>query len=472
LIGRPAAATKSRSDTTRDTAMAGNLDLDTLRNDVAAGAIDTVLVCFVDMQGRLIGKRVTGHYFLDQVVEEMHCCDYLLAADLEMEPVPGYQAASWDLGYGDFAIRPDLATLRRIPWLEGTALVLGDVVDHHGADLPHSPRAILKRQLARAADMGFAVYMASELEFYVFDEPYDLARDKRYRELKTAGWYIEDYHIFQTTKEESLIRAIRNFMDAAGIPVEFSKGEWGPGQAELNLKYAEALEMADRHAIYKNGVKEIAFLQGRAVTFMAKWDFALAGSSCHVHTSLRDANSGTAAFADASGATTPVFDRFLAGQLALARDLTFFLAPYINSYKRFQAGSFAPTKAIWSRDNRTAGFRVVGSGPSLRVECRIPGADANPYLAFAALLAAGLHGIEQNLDPGPAYTGNAYVGADIPEIPKTLREALDCLDNSAPLRTALGDQVVDHYLHCGRWEQLEYDRRITDHELIRGFERA
>jgi glutamine synthetase len=452
--------------------MAGNLDLDTLRQEVASGTIDTVLVCMVDMQGRLIGKRVTGHYFLDLAAGEVHACDYLLALDLEMEPVPGYRAASWDLGYGDFAIRPDMATLRRIPWLDGTALVLGDVVDHHGVDLAHSPRAILKRQLARATDLGFAVYMASELEFYVFDEPFDAARQKRYRDLKTAGWYIEDYHIFQTTKEESFIRAIRNHMDAAGIPVEFSKGEWGPGQAELNLRYAEALEMADRHAIYKNGVKEIAWLQGKAVTFMAKWDFSLAGSSCHVHTSLRDAASGDPVFADPSGGTTPVFDGFLAGQLALARDLTFFLAPYINSYKRFQAGSFAPTKAIWSRDNRTAGFRVVGSGPSLRVECRIPGADANSHLAFAALLAAGLHGIEQGLEPGAAYTGNAYIGADIPEVPKTLREALDCLDSSAPLRAALGDEVVDHYLHCGRWEQFEYDRRITDHELIRGFERA
>ena len=314
--------------------------------------------------------------------------------------------------------------------------------------------------------------MASELEFYIFDEPFDLARQKRYRELKTAGWYIEDYHIFQTSKEEGLMRAIRNFMDGAGIPVEFSKGEWGPGQAELNLKYAEALEMADRHAIYKNGVKEIAHLQGKAVTFMAKWDFSLAGSSCHIHTSLRDAASGAPAFADAAGAATPVFNGFLAGQLALARDITLFLAPYINSYKRFQAGSFAPTKAIWSRDNRTAGFRVVGAGPSLRAECRVPGADANPYLAFAALLAAGLHGIEQKLEPGDPYDGNAYLGADIPEVPKTLREALDCLDNSAPMRAAFGDQVVDHYLHGGRWEQLEYDRRITDHELIRGFERA
>ncbi|MEM7021219.1 MAG: glutamine synthetase family protein [Pseudomonadota bacterium] len=451
--------------------MAGNLDLDTLRQEVSEGTIDTVLVCMVDMQGRLIGKRVTGHFFLEQVVEEMHACDYLLAVDMDMEPVPGYQAASWDLGYGDFAIKPDMATLRRIPWLEGTALVLGDVTDHHGTDLPHSPRAILKRQIKRAADLGLTAFMASELEFFVFNEPYDAARDKRYRELKTAGWYIEDYHIFQTTKEESLIRAIRNGMDGAAIPVEFSKGEWGPGQAELNLRYAEALEMADRHAIYKNGVKEIAFLQGKAVTFMAKWDNALAGSSCHIHTSLRQ-TAGGSAFTDATGEPSTMFGHFLAGQVALARDLTFFLAPYINSYKRFQEDSFAPTKAIWSRDNRTAGFRVVGSGPSLRVECRIPGADANPYLAYAALLAAGLHGIEQQLLAPDAFSGNAYVADDIAEVPKTLREALDCLDRSTPLRAALGDEVVDHYLHCGRWEQREYDRRVTDHELIHGFERA
>ena len=453
-------------------AMSGNLDLEQLKQEVARRAVDTVLVCFTDMQGRLIGKRVTGHYFIDQVVHEMHACDYLLALDMDMEPVPGYAAASWDKGYGDFAIRPDLATLRRIPWLEGTALVLGDVVDHHGEDVPHSPRAILKRQLARARAAGFRVNMASELEFYVFDEPYGVARKKAYKGLETAGWYIEDYHIFQTTKEESLIRKIRNDMDAAGIPVEFSKGEWGPGQAELNLKYAEALEMADRHAIYKNGVKEIAFLQGKAVTFMAKWDFGLAGSSCHIHTSLVGADDGSPAFPDGSGGHSATFTRFVAGQLALARDLTLFLAPYINSYKRFQAGSFAPTKAIWSSDNRTAGFRVVGAGPSLRVECRIPGADANPYLAFAALLAAGLHGIEQQLELEPAFTGDAYKGKDIREIPKTLREAIECLERSEPMYAAFGDAVVDHYLHAARWEQFEYDRRITDHELIRGFERA
>ena len=450
--------------------MAGNLDLDTLQQDVAAGAIDTVLACFPDMQGRLIGKRVSGRFFVEQVAHEMHACDYLLAVDMEMEPVPGYAAASWDLGYGDFAIRPDLATLRRIPWLDGTALVLGDVVDHHGELLAHAPRSILRRQIERARAMGYGANMATELEFYVFDEPYKSARQKGYKGLETAGWYIEDYHILQTTKEEGLIRAIRNGMEGAGIPVESSKGEWGPGQAELNLRYADALEMADRHVIYKNGVKEIALLQGKCVTFMAKWDYGLAGSSCHVHTSLVDPD-GAPVFADGDG-HSDLFEHYLAGQLALARDMTLFLAPYINSYKRFQAGSFAPTKAVWSRDNRTTGFRVVGHGPSLRVECRIPGADANPYLACAALLAAGLHGIEQRLELEPAFAGDAYKAREIREVPKTLREALECLDRSAVLRAALGDAVIDHYLHAGRWEQFEYDRRVTDHELIRGFERA
>jgi glutamine synthetase len=450
--------------------MGANLDLKALKQEVEAGTIDTVLGCFADMQGRLIGKRVTGHFFVDQVAHEMHACDYLLAVDMEMEPVPGYAAASWDLGYGDFALRPDLATLRRIPWLDGTALVLGDVVDHHGELLAHAPRSILRRQIERAEALGYLANVATELEFYVFDEPYKSARQKGYKGLETAGWYIEDYHILQTTKEEGLIRAIRNGMDGAGIPVEFSKGEWGPGQAELNLRYAEALEMADRHVIYKNGVKEIALLQGKCVTFMAKWDYGLAGSSCHIHTSLIDLE-GQPVFPQGDG-YGEVFKSYLAGQLALARDITLFLAPYINSYKRFQAASFAPTKAIWSADNRTAGFRVVGHGPALRVECRIPGADANPYLAGAALLAAGLHGIENRLELGPAFAGDAYKGRDIPEVPKTLREALECLDRSIVLRAALGDAVVEHYLHAGRWEQFEYDRRVTDHELIRGFERA
>ncbi len=454
--------------------MPGNLDLKTLKQLVAAKEVDTVLVCFPDMQGRLIGKRMTGWYFVDSAVHETHACDYLLAVDIDMEPVPGYKASSWEKGYGDFALKPDLATLRRIPWLPGTALVLCDLVDHHGAAVPHAPRSILKRQVERARKAGFVAKLASELEFYIFDESFEAIADKGYRTGKTAGRYIEDYHILQTSKEEGLLRAIRNGMDEAGIPVECSKGEWGPGQGEINLLYAEALEMADRHTIYKNGAKEIAAAQGKAITFMAKWDYGLAGSSCHIHSSLWDAKRDKPLFADAKAADgfSPLFKHYAAGQLALAREITYFLAPYINSYKRYQAGTFAPTKAAWSMDNRTAGFRICGGGPSLRLECRIPGADCNPYLAYAALIAAGLHGIEEKLEPEPPMEGNLYASKKAKDVPKTLREALELLEKSRIMRAALGDDVVDHYVHTGRWEQFEYDRRVTDWELKRGFERS
>lgn len=454
--------------------MSGNLDIADLKAYVEKGEIDTVLVCFPDMQGRLIGKRVTGRFFIEKCLDEMHVCDYLLTVDMDMEPVPGYKAASWDTGYGDFALKPDMTTLRRIPWLEATALVIADCVDHHGEDIPHAPRSILKRQLARVAEKNYVSKMGSELELYVFDETYESAREKRYHDLKTAGWYIEDYHIFQTTKEEPLIRAIRNGMDGAGVPVEFSKGEWGPGQEEINLQYAEALEMADRHSIYKNGAKEIAYLQGKAVSFMAKWDNALAGNSCHIHSSLWNAEDDTPLFNDATAedGMSTLFRHYLAGQLALAQEMTYFFAPYINSYKRFLSGSFAPTKAGWSRDNRTAGFRIVGGGPAIRVECRVPGADANVYLAFAATIAAGMHGIEQKLELEPALTGNLYEMEKARDVPKTLRAALEALDGSTVLRKAFGDEVIDHYLHTGRWEQKEYDRRVTDWELMRNFERG
>lgn len=454
--------------------MSGNLDVPGLRADVESGEIDTVLVCFPDMQGRLIGKRVTGRFFVEKCLNEMHVCDYLLTVDMDMEPVPGYQVASWDTGYGDFALKPDLPTLRRIPWLEATALVMADCQDHHGVDLPHAPRSMLKKQLARARDMGFTVKMGSELELYVFDETYESAREKNYQDLKTAGWYSEDYHIFQTTKEEDLIRAIRNGMDGAAVPVEFSKGEWGPGQEEINLQYAEALEMADRHSIYKNGAKEIAYGQGKAITFMAKWNLDLAGNSCHLHSSLWDAETDKALFFDdkAEDGMSQLFRHYVAGQLALVRDVTYFYAPFINSYKRFQAGTFAPTKAAWSRDNRTAGFRTVGHGPALRVECRIPGADANPYLAFAATIAAGLYGIENKLELEPAISGNIYEMDDVHDVPRTLREALAALEESSVLRDVFGDAIVEHYLHTGRWEQSEYDRRVTDWELRRTFERG
>ena len=391
-----------------------------------------------------------------------------------MEPVPGYAAASWDKGYGDFVLKPDLATLRKVPWLEGTALVLCDVLDHHGHDVPHSPRAMLERQVERLAAQKMRALVASELEFYLFDETYKSAAAKRYQGLETAGAYIEDYHILQTTKEEGVMRAIRRGLQGAGIPVENSKGEWGPGQEEINVRYADALEMADRHAILKNAVKEIAHLHGKAVTFMAKWRYDLAGSSSHVHLSLWDEKGAKPLFHDAKAehGMSPLMRAFVAGQLKYARDITYFLAPYINSYKRFQVGTFAPTKAIWSRDNRTAGFRLCGEGTkAIRIECRVGGADLNPYLAFAALIAAGMQGVEEKLALEPPFSGDAYFGKTLPEVPKTLREATQCLAESKLLREAFGDAVVEHYVHTAKWEQSEYDRRITDWELMRGFER-
>jgi glutamine synthetase len=454
----------------------GMLTLGDLKREITAGTIDTVVAAMVDLQGRLVGKRFHAQYFAESGHEETHGCNYLLGVDIEMEPVPGYKATSWQLGYGDFVLKPDLSTLRRIPWLPGTALVLCDVLDHHTReDVPHSPRSILKKQLRRLEAMKLKAYVASELEFFLFDDSYDGAHRKGYRNLKTSGYYIEDYHILQTTKDESVMRAIRNGLNAAGIPVENSKGEWGPGQEEINVQYAEALEMADRHAIIKNGCKEIAYELGRAITFMAKWDYGMAGSSCHVHQSLWSADGASPVFFDKAGdhGMSETMKHYLAGQLEHAREITYFLAPYINSYKRFMAGTFAPTRAVWSCDNRTAGYRVCGAGTkSIRLECRIGGADLNPYLAFAALLAAGLDGIERKLSLEPAFSGDAYdTGKQLREVPKTLREARALLDGSGYLREVMGDEVIDHYVHTADWEQREFDRRVTDLELKRGFER-
>ena len=455
--------------------MPGKLTFDELKAAVSAGEIDTVLVCLPDMQGRLVGKRFHADFFIDGGHDETHACDYLLANDIDMEPVPGYAATNWETGYGDFTLKPDLTTLRQIPWLEGTTLVLCDVLDHHHhTPVPHSPRALLKAQVARLEDLGMRAFLASELEFYLFDETYESARQKRYGDLATAAQYIEDYHIFQTSKEEGVMRAIRNGINAAGIPVENSKGEWGPGQEEINVRYADALEMADRHVILKNGVKEIAHLNGQAVTFMAKWDYELAGSSCHIHASLWDIDGKTPLFRDAGDehGMSALMKNFMAGQLAYSKDITYFLAPFINSYKRFQVGTFAPTKAIWSLDNRTAGYRLVGDGgAAVRTECRIGGADLNPYLAFAALLAAGLAGIDEKLELEAPFSGDAYAGKRLPEIPKTLRDATSAMKRSKMLREAFGEDVIAHYVHTAEWEQFEYDRRVTDWELQRGFER-
>ncbi len=455
--------------------MAGNLTFDQLKKAVADGEIDTVLAAAVDMQGRLIGKRFLAKYFVESAYDETHGCNYLLANDIDMEPVPGYKAASWSKGYGDFVMKPDLATIRTVPWLEKTALVLNDIQDHHThEDLPHSPRAILRKQVARLKERGWIGYFASELEFYLLDETYDSARGKHWQDLKSASPYIGDYLIGITSKEEGYMRRLRNEMQAAGIPIENSKGEWGPGQEEINVRYAEALDMADRHVVLKNGAKEIAHQMGKAVTFMAKYNYGLAGNSSHIHNSLWSADGKTPLFFDKKAPWTlsTLGQQWSAGQLKYAREFTCFLAPYINSYKRFQSGTFAPTKIMWSEDNRTAGFRLCGEGTKgIRMECRIGGADLNPYLAFAALIAAGIAGIDEKLELQKPFVGDAYQAAKLPEIPKTLREATETLAKSKMLKAALGEDVVEHYVHTARWEQLEYDRRITDWELHRGFER-
>lgn len=455
--------------------MPGKLSLDDLKAAVAAGGIDTVLVVQVDMQGRLMGKRFQAEFFLESGVEETHSCNYLLATDLEMHTVEGYKSTSWESGYGDYVMKPDLSTLRRIPWLEGTALVICDMLDHHThAEVPHSPRAVLKRQIARLEAMGMKPLMASELEFFLFRDSYEEAQAKGHRDLVPISAYNEDYHIFQTSKEEDVMRAIRNGLNGADIPVENSKGEACSGQEEINVRYADALTMADRHSIIKNGAKEIAWSKGRAISFMAKWSYDAAGSSSHIHQSLWSPE-GKPLFHDpkAEHGMSALMRHYLAGQLRHSSEITYFLAPYINSYKRFMAGTFAPTKAVWSLDNRTAGYRVCGANSkAVRVECRVGGADLNPYLAMAALIAAGVDGIEKEQELEPEFVGDAYGGKGVRKIPSTLREAAAALDGSTMLREAFGSDVIDHYVHAARWEQLEYDRRVTDWEVKRGFERA
>lgn len=455
--------------------MAGKLTLEELKRCVVNGEIDTVVAALVDMQGRLMGKRFQAEFFVESAYKETHGCNYLLATDMEMSTVDGYRATSWQAGYGDYVIKPDLSTLRRIPWLEGTALVICDVLDHHThEEVPHSPRAVLKRQVARLEAMGLKAFTATELEFFLFKESYEEVQAKGHRNIAPISAYNEDYHIFQTTKEEDVMRAIRNGLQGADIPVENSKGEADAGQEEINVHYADALTMADRHSIIKNGCKEIAWSKGRSITFMAKWNYSAAGSSSHIHQSLWSLD-GKPLFYDkeAENGMSELMKHYLAGLLHHASEITLFLAPYINSYKRFQAGTFAPTKAIWSLDNRTAGYRVCGGDTkSVRVECRVGGADLNPYLAMAALLAAGIDGIENKRQLEPAFVGDAYHGKSAREIPATLRAATQAADESAMLRQAFGDDVIDHYVHAAKWEQFEYDRRVTDWEVKRGFERS
>jgi glutamine synthetase len=455
--------------------MPGNLSLQALKENVDSGQIDTVIAAFGDMQGRLMGKRFQAEFFLESAWEETHCCNYLIATDLEMYTVDGYSSTSWAAGYGDYIMKPDLATLRLLPWLEGTAMVLCDLFDHHThAEVPHSPRAVLKHQINRLEGLGLTSAVATELEFFVFRESYEALRDKSYREMTTFGPYNEDYHIFQTTKEESLMRKIRNGLQGAGVRVENTKGEADPGQAEINVCYSDALEMADNHCLVKNAVKEIAFLNDRAVTFLAKWNHDAAGSSCHIHQSLVS-TGGDPVFFDTAAeyGMSNLMRQYLAGLLKYASDNTYFLAPYVNSYKRFVAGTFAPTKAIWSLDNRTAGYRVVADGtPNVRVECRVGGSDLNPYLAIAAQIAAGIAGIEAKLELEKEFKGDAYQARKAREIPRTLLEATAALKKSGMLRDAMGSDVVDHYVHAAEWEQEDFNSKVTDYEVNRGFERA
>ncbi|HEX7152604.1 MAG TPA: glutamine synthetase family protein [Thermoanaerobaculia bacterium] len=455
----------------------GLIDLDHLKRLVADGDIETILVVFPDMYGRLVGKRIVARFFIEDVVEHgIHACDYLLACDMDMDPVPGYKFTSWAKGYGDFHPVPDWNTMRVASWQEKTAMVLCDVYEEDSDDLvPFAPRSILRKQLARLDERGYTAMAASELELYVFKDSYEDVAQKQFVGIEPIGRLIEDYHIFQGTKEEFLISKIRQHLERSGIPVESSKGEWGPGQQEIGLRYAEALEMADRHVLYKHAAKEIAWSCGKAVTFMAKWDERYAGSSCHIHLSLWD-KKGKPLFAGDEQLgpirCSQTFRWFLGGWMAHMRELFAFFAPYPASYKRYVPGSFAPTGIAWSFDNRTAGFRIVGHDSSLRIECRTAGADANPYLAFAAAIAAGLDGIEKQIEPPPAFEGDLYAAQDLPQVPHYLPESIKALEQSTFAREALGDAVVEHYLHFFRTEQRKFDAVVTDWERRRYFEQA
>jgi glutamine synthetase len=437
---------------------------------VEGGEVDTVVLAFADMQGRLQGKRFHARFFLDEVLAHgAEACNYLLAVDVDMNTVDGFAMSSWEQGYGDFAVRPDLGTLRLVPWQEGTAMLLGDLEWLDGGPVAPSPRQVLRGQLARLAERGWTALAGTELEFIVFRDTYEVAWDRAYRGLTPANQYNVDYSLLGTARVEPLLRAIRNGMTGAGMTVESAKGECNLGQHEIAFLYRDALGTADNHVVYKNGAKEIAAQAGMSLTFMAKFD-EREGNSCHLHVSLRD-DDGRPVFAgDGEHGFSPVFEHWLAGLLACQQELTLLMAPNINSYKRFALGSFAPTAIAWGFDNRTCALRVVGHGSSLRAENRVPGGDVNPYLALAAVIAAGLHGIENELPLEPDFPGNAY-GSDKPRVPATLRDAADLFEKSGVARAAFGDDVVDHYTNAARVELAAFDSAVTDWERVRGFER-
>jgi glutamine synthetase len=444
---------------------AQRLSLEQLRHEVHSGTVDTVLVVLTDMQGRLMGKHVDAQHFLNEMTEHGgEACNYLLAVDVEMRTVDGYAMSSWSTGYGDMVMKPDLGTLRRIPWLEKSAMIQVDLEDHDHSPVKASPRQILKRQLERLAEQNLTALAATELEFIVFKDSYETAWQKGYKDLIPANLYNVDYSVIGTSRVEPLIGRIRRDMAQAGLNVENSKGECNFGQHEVNFKYKDALSTADDHVVYKTGAKEIASQMGMSITFMAKFN-EREGNSCHIHFSLRTSD-GKAIFKERN----EIFEHFLAGQLACLREFSLFYAPNINSYKRYAVGSFAPTAVAWGRDNRTCGYRVVGKGSSLRVENRVPGADVNPYLALSAMIAAGLYGIENKLPLEAEFKGNAYASKK-PRVPSTMREAQNLFAKSKVAKAAFGDEVVAHYLNYAEVELLAFESAVTDWERVRGFER-
>jgi len=446
------------------------MSLEELRVQVSSDEVDTVVVAITDLQGRLQGKRIDATHFVDDTLEHgTEGCNYLLAVDVEMNTVEGYRISSWERGYGDFVMVPDLATLRRTPWQPGTALVLADVQWLDASPVVESPRQILRRQLDRLSERGWIALVGTELEFILFDESYESAWQQRYSALTPSNQYNIDYSILGTSRVEPLLRAIRLGMRGAGMQVESVKGECNLGQHEIAFKYTDALTTCDNHVIYKNGAKEIAAQQGSSLTFMAKYN-EREGNSCHVHLSLRTPEDEPVFAGDGPGGVSELFEQFVAGQLAALRELSYFFAPNINSYKRYQPGSFAPTAVMWGVDNRTCAIRAVGHGPSLRFENRVPGGDVNPYLAVAAMIAAGLHGVDNGLTPAAAFAGNAYA-SDAPRVPTTLREAAELWQASPIARAAFGDAVVDHYANTAQVELIAFDAAVTDWERVRNFER-
>ena len=456
----------------------GMMDVEALRSAVADGSVDTVILAFPDHYGRLVGKRLDASFFLTDVEEGTHVCDYLLTVDMEMEPVEGYEFSNWERGYGDLRLAPDLATMRRLTWLDRTALVMCDAgLEPGGGPVDVAPRSILRRQVERLQSRGFVAKAGSELEYYQFRTSYEDAARGGYRHMREAGWYLEDYQLLQGSRTEDMNGAFRRHLAASGVPVESTKGEFGRGQHELNIRYAPVLEMADRHLVLKQAVKELSDRMGCSVTFMAKPDADQAGSSSHLHLSLWADRNGQEvnAFAGdgelAGIACSDEFRWFLGGWMRYAAEMMAFYAPTVNSYKRFMARSWAPTALAWAPDNRTAGFRVVGAGPSLRIECRIPGADVNPYLAYSAAIASGLAGIEQRIEPPPAYIGDVYSAPAETMLPRGLEAAVEAFGGSELARSAFGADVVAHYAHFFASEAEAYRRAVTDWERARYFER-